>query len=64
MQVNVTQGSQDTYKGGYLEGKLTLPRDHGDLRVVFSTVAGMPLNLDPEIKIKYPDSADIHHTIQ
>ena len=50
-------------KGGYLEGKLILPRDHGDLRVVFSTVADTPLNLDPEVTRKFPDSAEIHPTL-
>ena len=50
-------------KGGYLEGKLVLPKDKGNLRVVFSTVADSPLNLEPEISRKFPESTEIHPTL-
>jgi len=50
-------------KGGYLEGKLYLPQGVGNLKVVFSTVADTPLNLDPEITRRYPESTEIHPTL-
>jgi len=50
-------------KGGYLEGKLALPTDQGNLKVVFSTVADFPLNIDPEISRKFPECTEIHPTL-
>ena len=50
-------------KGGYLEGKLVLPKDKENLRVVFSTVTDSPLNLEPEISRKFPESTEIHPTL-
>eukprot|EP00092_Neocalanus_flemingeri_P000871 GFUD01000928.1.p1 GENE.GFUD01000928.1~~GFUD01000928.1.p1 ORF type:complete len:806 (-),score=155.07 GFUD01000928.1:82-2499(-) len=50
-------------KGGYLEGRLNLPINFGDLRVVFSTVADTPLKLDLQITQKYPESSEVHPTL-
>jgi len=50
-------------KGGYLEGRLNLPTNLGDLRVVFSTVADTPLNLGQDIIQRYPESPEIHPTL-
>ena len=50
-------------KGGYLEGRLALPTDQGNLKVVFSTVADFPLNIDPEISRKFPECTEIHPTL-
>jgi len=47
-------------KGGYLEGKLNLPKNCGNLKVVLSTVANTPLSLDPELEKLYPQLKEIH----
>ena len=41
-------------QGGYLQGNIQLPKDVGDLRIVFSTVADKPMALDEELCQKYP----------
>ena len=50
-------------KGGYLEGKIHLPRDKGDLKVVISTVPETPLPLDEDIIRQHPGSQEVHPTI-
>ena len=50
-------------KGGYLQGRLQLPRGVGDLRIVFSTVADKPMALDQKIRENYPHLEYVHPTI-
>jgi len=50
-------------KGGYLEGKINLPRNCGNLKVVLTTVSDTPLNLESEITDRFPKSTEIHPTL-
>ena len=50
-------------QGGYLQGRLKLPRDAGNLRVVLSTVAEAPLPLDPGLVERWPGLDQVHPTI-
>ena len=50
-------------KGGYLEGKIYLPKNMGDLKVVLSTVAATPLMLDEDIIRGHPRCQEVHPTI-
>jgi len=50
-------------KGGYLEGKIQLPRNSGDLRVVLTTVPASPLMLEEDVVTKHPTSVEVHPTI-
>eukprot|EP00092_Neocalanus_flemingeri_P004366 GFUD01004696.1.p1 GENE.GFUD01004696.1~~GFUD01004696.1.p1 ORF type:complete len:733 (+),score=113.15 GFUD01004696.1:104-2302(+) len=50
-------------KGGYLEGKIQLPKDMGNLRVVLSTVPATPLILDEDIIRRHPRCQEVHPTI-
>ena len=50
-------------KGGYLQGRLKLPKNQGDLRVVLSTVSDKPLKLDDETREQHPDLDLVHPTI-
>ena len=50
-------------KGGYLQGKIQLPKNMGDLKVVLSTVAAKPLVLDKDIIQKHPESQEVHPAI-
>ena len=50
-------------KGGYLEGKIHLPKNMGNLRVVLSTVPATPLQLDEDIIRRHPRCQEVHPTI-
>ena len=50
-------------QGGYLQGNIQLPKDVGDLRLVFSTVADKPMAIDKELLQKYPGVENVHPTI-
>ena len=50
-------------QGGYLQGNIQLPRDVGDLRLVFSTVADRPMAIDEELCRQYPGLETVHPTI-
>ena len=50
-------------KGGYLEGKIQLPKNMGDLRIVLSTVSTKPLNLNKQFIEKHPECLQIHPAI-
>ena len=51
------------FQGGYLQGRLKLPKNAGNLRVVFSTISDKPLHLDPEVIAKSPGVEYVHPTI-
>ena len=50
-------------QGGYLQGNIQLPKDVGDLRIVFSTLADKPMAIDEELCQKYPGVESVHPTI-
>ena len=50
-------------QGGYLQGRLKLPKNSGNLRVVFSTVSDAPLSLDAETLDRCPEAARAHPMI-
>ena len=50
-------------QGGYLQGRLKLLRDAGNLRVVLTTVAEAPLPLDPALVERWPGLDQVHPTI-
>jgi len=50
-------------KGGYLEGRITLPKDKGNLRVLLSTYPETPHNFNEKIEQETPQAADIHPTL-
>ena len=50
-------------QGGYLQGNIQLPKDVGDLRLVFSTVADRAMAIDAELCQQYPGVETVHPTI-
>ena len=50
-------------QGGYLQGSIQLPKDVGDLRLVFSTMADKPMVIDKVLRQKYPGVETVHPTI-
>ena len=50
-------------KGGYLEGKILLPKDRGNLKILLSTYPESPHKFRDGFEVDHPEAADIHPTL-
>ena len=50
-------------KGGYLEGRIQLPKDSGNLRVLLSTYPETPHQFRTGFEEENPNSTNIHPTL-